>query len=74
MKVPEMGGFHAIFFRKCWNILGEELTEVLNARNIKVIPPGWNDTVIVLIRKNDDPEQITQFRPISLCNILYKVI
>ena len=42
--------------------------------NNKIIPPGWNDTVIVLIRKVENPALITQYRPISLCNVLYKVI
>jgi hypothetical protein len=39
-----------------------------------VIPEGWNNTTIVLIPKVDSPEKVTQFRPISLCNVLYKVI
>jgi hypothetical protein len=63
------------FFKKCWNILGVKLTEeVLEAINKKCIPIGWNDTVIVLIPKVKAPESITRFRPISLCNVLYKVI
>ena len=53
---------------------GELTTEVLDAINNKVIPDGLNDTVIVLIPKVDDPESITQFRQISLCNVLCKVI
>ena len=75
MKAPGLDGLHAIFFKKCWDILGDALTiEVLDAVNNKIIPPGWNDTVIVLIPKVENPELITQYRPISLCNVLYKVI
>ena len=75
MKAPGTDGLHAIFFKKCWNILGVSLTtEVLEAVNTKVIPEGWNDTVIVLIPKVQTPELVTQYRPISLCNVLYKVI
>ena len=48
-------------------------TEVLKALNSKKIPQGWNDTIIVLIPKVDDPEVISQYRPISLCTVLYKV-
>jgi hypothetical protein len=62
-------------FKKCWHVLGEILTkEVLDAIDNKVIPEGWNDTIIVLIPKIDDPILISQYRPISLCNVIYKVI
>ena len=75
MKAPGTDGLHAIFFKKRWNILGDSLTtKVLEAVNTKVIPEGWNDTVIVLIPKVQTPELVTQYRPISLCNVLYKVI
>jgi hypothetical protein len=68
-------GFMPFFKKKCWNIMGEKLTEeVLEAINTKVIPSGWNNTIIVLIPKVEAPESITHFRPISLCNVLYKVI
>jgi hypothetical protein len=33
-----------------------------------------NDTAIVLLPKTDRPEQLKDFRPISLCNVIYKVM
>ena len=39
-----------------------------------VMPEGVNTTTIVLIPKVDTPTRVTDFRPISLCNVIYKVI
>lgn len=33
-----------------------------------------NNTHIILIPKVSNPRTITQFRPLSLCNVLYKII
>ena len=75
IKAPGPDGLHAIFFKKYWHIIGEEITqEVLMAINSRKIPANWNDTTIVMIPKTDAPELVTQFRPISLCNVLYKII
>jgi hypothetical protein len=74
MKAPGADGLHAQFFKKCWHIIRTSLTEeVLNAINNKSIPDGWNDTIIVLIPKVEAPDNITQFGPISLCNVLYSL-
>jgi hypothetical protein len=75
LKAPGPDGLHAVFYKRFWHIIGEDLTdEVLAAISSKSIPEGWNDTTIVLIPKVENPETITQFRPISLCNVVYKVI
>ena len=63
------------FIKKYWDLLGDDLvTEVLEAINLAKIPEGWNDTMIVLIPKVNNPTLVSQFRPISLCNVVYKVI
>ena len=75
LKAPGPDGLHAIFYKRCWPLLGEELViEVLNAVNSGVIPEGWNSTTIVLIPKVENAKKISQYRPISLCNLVYKVI
>jgi hypothetical protein len=56
-------------------LCGEEITkEALQALNTGTIPEGWNDTTVVLIPKIDDPKLVTRFWPISLCNVIYKIL
>jgi hypothetical protein len=38
------------------------------------MPRGWNETTIVLISKVSKPEQVKDLWPISLCNVLYKLV
>lgn len=37
-------------------------------------PGSLNSTFIALIRKFDHPRNFDDFRPISLCNMLYKIV
>jgi hypothetical protein len=75
LKAPGPDGLHALFYKKFWHLVGNEITAaVLRAINERIIPNGWNETVIVLIPKVDNPEEVSQFRPISLCNVVYKII
>ena len=47
---------------------------VLDFLNNGVMLPNLNHTSIVLIIKVKNPEKMSEFRPISLCNVIYKVI
>jgi hypothetical protein len=38
------------------------------------MPEGVNETAIILLPKKDEPEHLRDFRPISLCNVIYKVV
>lgn len=68
-------GFPALFYQKCWPIIGEEVSEYcLQKLNGDMEVGVINKTNIVLLRKTTNPTCITQFRPKSLCNVLYKVI
>lgn len=48
-----------------------EVKQVLNGGHM---PAGWNDTIIALIPKVKQPKKVTDLRPVSLCNVLYKVV
>ena len=47
---------------------------VLNFLNSGMIPHAINRTFIALILKVKSPVRVSKFRPIALCNTLYKII
>lgn len=74
-KVSGMDGFPTIFFQQCWLIVGKEVSEFC----LGVLNNGWslksmNITNIVILSKICNPTSMENFRPISLCNVIYKVI
>ncbi|KAF7818437.1 reverse transcriptase [Senna tora] len=74
-KAPGVDGFQAAFFQKFWDIFEKDIIpNIQEIFSTKVIPPSWNETIICLIPKTHNPNEIKNFRPISLCNSLYKII
>ncbi|KAA3472577.1 reverse transcriptase [Gossypium australe] len=60
---------------KCWPVIGEDVTSFcLHFLNGGMDVSLINKTNIVLIPKITNPSNITHFRPISLCNVLYKLM
>jgi hypothetical protein len=75
LKAPGLDGMHSVFYKKFWEVVGEKVTEeVLAVLNGGPMPADWNDTSVVLIPKINDPESMKDLRPISLCNVVYKLI
>ena len=55
--------------------MGVEVTKaVLFALNSGTIPKDLNRTYLTLIPKIQSPRKVTNFRPISLSNVLYRII
>ena len=73
-KAPGPDGFPAQFYQRHWDICGEEVTRaVLRIVRGEESAECVNDTVLVLIPKVMNPTLLSQFRPISLCNVVYKI-
>lgn len=64
-----------IFFHKYWSIVGLDVTNmVLNMLNLNMPIAEINKTNISLVPKTNNPTKMIEFRPISLCNVVYKLI
>ena len=75
LKAPGPDGIPALFYQKYWSTVGSDIWEaVSHFFSTGYIEQEWNHTNICLISKTDRPEEASQFRPISLCNVIYKII
>ena len=74
-KAPGADGLHAGFFQFFWaNVKTVVCREVTNIFESKIFPKYLNDTLISLIPKGPNPKSLNNYRPISLCNTIYKIV
>lgn len=74
-KAPGPDGFHAVFFQQSWRVTRPAITSLaLNVLKESEIPKGFVDALFVLIPKKQSPDKIEKFWPISLCNVIYKLV
>ena len=74
-KAPGPDGMSAIFFQKYWDVVGNDVTSmVLNVLNCNKSIVEISKTYITLVPKIKSPAKMTEYRPISLCNVVYKLI
>ena len=67
-------GFGVYFYRKCWNIIKNELMSMINdfyMNNLDIARLNYG--VITLIPKVQDANDVKQYRPICLLNVSFKI-
>lgn len=74
-KAPGPDGFNPIFYKKFWGWIGPDIIQA----GIQWLDTGsfldkLNNMNVVLIPKCEQPQSVRDLRPISLCNLVYKII
>lgn len=63
LKAPGDDGMPAIFHKNFWDTIGADVTrEVRNYLEGGTMPDSWNNTVVVLIPKVQNPERLKDLR------------
>ena len=74
LKAPSPDGMPPLFYQHFWQMVNQNIiNSILSWLNSSTLPHLVNHTFIALIPKIKNPEYITEYRPISLCNVLYKI-
>ena len=74
-KSPGLDSMSPFFFQKYWHLVGREVTEaVLSALNSGHVLTKMNFTHILLIPKRKDPQAMLDYHPISLSNVVSRIV
>eukprot|EP00253_Pinus_taeda_P018786 PITA_18786 len=74
-KAPGPDGFSARFLQSCWHIVGKDLLKMIQkSQACQKIGGSTKSSFLALIPKEKGANSFNRFRPISLCNIGYKLI
>lgn len=74
-QAPGRDGFTVEFYQAGSHFLGQDILEVVEeSRRHQKVWPGLNSTLLSIIPKSAHSETAQGFRPIALCNVIYKII
>lgn len=74
-KAPGVDGLNPCFFQTYWSIVSTDV--VVFCRNFiehGILPDEVNNTLVCLIPKVKCPKQVADLRPISLCNVVMRIL
>ena len=74
-KAPGPDGFTSNLFHYFWDMVKEEVVETVEeSRKKKGVLRPFNATFLSLIPKEMGADCPDKFKPIALCNVVYKII
>lgn len=74
-KAPSADGYTLKLFQTCWSFLGKEIHELVEESHQTMnLHPRLNATFFTMISKNSHSKSPNGFQPITLCNVIYKII
>lgn len=74
-KSPGPDGITSGFFNEAWTVVGADvLTGIKSFFASGLLPLATNSTILSLVSKHSGSSAISDYRPISFCNTLYKLI
>lgn len=74
-KAPGIDGLNPSFFQAYWNIVGKDVCMFCQKFfDTGELPGNLNTTLVCLIPKVKQPQRVTDLRPISLCNVLMRIL
>lgn len=74
-KAPGPDGLTSSFFKAAWDFVGDDvINSITQFLHTGFLPSAINATILTLVPKFPGASKITDFRPISCLNTVYKVI
>ena len=74
-KASGPDGFSVDFFWEAWDVVGQDLIEAVQGFFLSgSLPRNFNTTALALIPKVPGADKMIQFRPVSCCTTVYKII
>ena len=75
LKAPGSDGIPPLFFQAYLTDIDMDVSQaILSYLNSRSILRSINHTFITLIPKVHNPKRVYDFRPVSFCNVIYKII
>lgn len=75
LKAPRPNDMPLLFDQNSWSVVGSDVSQtILSYLNTAFLPHPLNHTFLTLIPKVKSLESVSDYRPIRICNVLYKKI